>query len=240
MAVEGGAKCIKYLLFFFNFLFWICGLALIVLGVLAQMALNNTLVINHASGSAVPLILIAVGVIIFFIAFFGCCGAWKENHCMVTTFSVLLCFIVMIEIGAAIAGYIYRGQLNDIVDSSFKDMVKKYNSSSEDIKKAVDNMQMELHCCGVNSSADWADFMPDQKSVPESCCKKQTQGCGNGAMQDADKVYQKGCLLTVKELLKNNVKLVIVAAVVIAFLQVTGIVFACLLMKSIRSGYEVM
>ncbi|KAJ8358540.1 hypothetical protein SKAU_G00150650 [Synaphobranchus kaupii] len=240
MAVEGGAKCIKYLLFFFNFLFWICGLALIVLGVLAQLALNTTLVIHQASGSAVPLVLIGVGVIIFFIAFFGCCGAWKENHCMVSTFSVLLSIIVIVEIGAAIAGYIYRGQINQIVEDSFKDMVNKYNTSSEDVRKAVDNMQKELRCCGVNASADWINFGPDKTSVPDSCCITEAKGCGSGTMHDADKVYQTGCLSAVEALLKKNVQLVIVAAIVIAILQVTGIVFACLLMKSIRSGYEVM
>ncbi|KAJ8412230.1 hypothetical protein AAFF_G00144970 [Aldrovandia affinis] len=239
MAVEGGTKCIKYLLFFFNFLFWVCGLALIVLGVLAQMALNNTLVIQDASGSAVPIVLIAVGVVIFFIAFFGCCGAWKENYCMVTTFSLLLSLIVIVEIGAAIAGYVYRGKLNEIVDESLKDMVSKYNTSS-DVKKTVDNMQQELKCCGVNSSDDWANYRPDGTSVPDSCCKTDTTGCGNNNMHDSDKVYQTGCLPAVEDLLKKNMLLVIVAAVVIAVLQVTGILFACLLMRGIRSGYEVM
>ncbi|XP_035244136.1 CD63 antigen-like [Anguilla anguilla] len=240
MAVEGGAKCIKYLLFFFNFLFWICGLALIILGVLAQLALNNTLAIEKASVSAVPLVVIVVGVIVFFIAFFGCCGAFRESHCMITTFSVLLSFIVLIQIGAAIAGYIYRGKLNEIVDSDLKDMVSKYTNSSAEFKKAVDEMQKDLKCCGMNSSADWTSFGPDGTSVPDSCCIKQTLGCGKGAMQDADKVYQKGCLSFVKDYLRKNVQLVIVAAVVIAFLQVLGIVFACILMKSIRSGYQVM
>lgn len=32
---------------------------------------------------SVPKLLIAIGIIIFFIAFFGCCGAIKENYCMI-------------------------------------------------------------------------------------------------------------------------------------------------------------
>ncbi|KAI1891095.1 hypothetical protein AGOR_G00160400 [Albula goreensis] len=240
MAVEGGTKCIKYLLFFFNFLFWVCGLALIVLGILAQVAINNTLVIQNASGAAVPLVIIGVGVVIFFIAFFGCCGAWKENYCMVTMFSVLLGLIVIVELGAAIAGYIFRGKLNDMVDSSLRDMISKYNSSSEDMRKAMDNIQKELKCCGVNNSADWGNFRPDGTSVPDSCCINQTAGCGNAAMHDSSKVYQTGCLTEVENMLRKNVQLVIVAAVVIAFFQVTGIIFACMLMRGIRSGYEVM
>jgi CD63 antigen len=29
-----------------------------------------------------PRLLIAIGAIITFVSFFGCCGAWKENRCM--------------------------------------------------------------------------------------------------------------------------------------------------------------
>lgn len=36
---------------------------------------------------SVPSLLIAVGSIILFIAFFGCCGALRENYCMIITVS---------------------------------------------------------------------------------------------------------------------------------------------------------
>jgi CD63 antigen len=34
-----------------------------------------------------PVLLIVVGVTVFVVAFFGCCGAVKENHCMIMTVS---------------------------------------------------------------------------------------------------------------------------------------------------------
>ena len=69
-----------------HFLFvQLCGLALIVVGILVQVALHNTPMIHDATASGGPIVVIIVGVVIFFIAFFGCCGAWKENYCMVTT-----------------------------------------------------------------------------------------------------------------------------------------------------------
>jgi len=34
---------------------------------------------------AAPLLMIVVGVIVFLVSFFGCCGAVKENHCMIIT-----------------------------------------------------------------------------------------------------------------------------------------------------------
>lgn len=239
MGVEGGMKCVKFLLFFFNFIFWICGLALIIVGILVQVAFHDNLMIKDASASAIPILIIAVGVIIFFIAFFGCCGAWKENYCMVTTFAILLSVIIIIEIGAAIAGYIYRGKITTIVQTGLADMITKYNTS-EEITQAVNRLQKDLKCCGANNASDWVKYMPDGISVPDSCCITITTNCGHETMLDASKVYQKGCSSAMEQVLKKNIQWIIVAALVIAFLQIMGIVFSCMLMRGIRSGYEVM
>ncbi|KAM3871663.1 CD63 antigen [Diretmus argenteus] len=239
MGVEGGMKCVKFLLFFFNFIFWICGLALIIVGILVQMALHNTFMIKDASASVAPLVVIGVGVVIFFIAFFGCCGAWRESYCMITTFSILLGLIIIVEIGAAIAGYIFRGKLTLIVQDSLTDIISNYNST-DDFRKAVDNLQENLRCCGVNSSADWKTFRPDGNSVPDSCCLNVTINCGIGALAVPTTLHQEGCQKALEDFLGKNIQWIIVAALVIAFLQIMGIVFACMLMRGIRSGYEVM
>lgn len=42
--------------------------------------------------TSAPVILIIVGLIVFVVAFFGCCGAVKENHCMIITVSWMLNF----------------------------------------------------------------------------------------------------------------------------------------------------
>lgn len=236
MAVEGVTKCVKYLLFFFNFIFWLCGVALIVVGVVAQVTLKSAAV-NGISGSA--MLIIVVGVVIFFIAFFGCCGAWKENYCMITTFAVFLSIIIIIEIAGAITAYVFRGKLNIWVGNSLKEMITKYNTT-EDVRKTMDGIQKELRCCGSSNSDDWKNFKPDHNSVPDSCCIKPVKGCGNGTIHDGKKIYRNGCVGTMTSLLNNSLLWVGVAALVIAFVQFTGIVLACVLMKGIRSGYEVM
>ncbi|XP_072305321.1 CD63 antigen [Eucyclogobius newberryi] len=240
MAVEGGLKCVKYLVFFFNFIFWLCGLALIVVGVLVQVSLHSTLSIKDPSASGAPILLIALGVIVFLVAFFGCCGAWKENYCMVTMFAILMSLVIIAEIGAAIAGYIYRNKVSVVVQDSLADMINNYNNSSDEFRATVDKLQHDLKCCGANSSSDWRSSTPEGNTVPDSCCINDTKNCGKGTMSDASKVYQKGCHDAVEAVLKANIQWVIVAALVIALFQILGVVFACLLMKGIRSGYEVM
>ncbi|KAK3737422.1 hypothetical protein QZH41_005521 [Actinostola sp. cb2023] len=82
MSVEGGGKIIKFFVLFFNFLFFVFGIVLIGVGGYAEAkfgSFSNLSNINYTSGAR---LLIAVGVIIALIAFFGCCGAWKENKCL--------------------------------------------------------------------------------------------------------------------------------------------------------------
>ncbi|CAJ0918162.1 unnamed protein product [Ranitomeya imitator] len=183
----------------------ICGCALIGLGIYVLVQMHNPQVFKNASVFGPPIVIIAVGVVIFFISFFGCCGAVKENYCMVTTFAVLLGLIFLVEIAAAIAGYVYRGQ--------FK-------------------------CCGANNFTDWKNYDPFKgtNDVPDSCCKQFLLNCG----KNLTNIYTAGCVPTIEAIFKTNIGIIAGVALGIAFFEVLGIIFACCLMKGIRSGYEVM
>ncbi|KAG9491472.1 hypothetical protein GDO78_000136 [Eleutherodactylus coqui] len=240
MAVEGGMKCVKYLVFIFNFLFWIAGCALIGVGIYVLVQMPNLEAFKNFSASGPAIVIIAVGVVIFFISFFGCCGAVKENYCMVTTFAILLGLIFLVEIAAAIAGYIYRNQLHDALDASFRDSMKGYNSTKE-TSRVINDLQKDLKCCGANSSQDWANYDPFKgtKFLPDSCCKNITTNCGR-SVSNPNNFNNEGCVNKVEGLFKNNIPIVAGVALGIAFFEILGIVFACCLMKGIRSGYEVM
>ncbi|XP_066470928.1 CD63 antigen [Tiliqua scincoides] len=237
MGVSGGMKCIKFLVFFFNFIFWLCGIALIAVGVYVQIELNNTLVITSASSSGAPIVILAVGVIIFFISFFGCCGAWKENYCMVTTFAILLTLIFLVEIAVAIAGYILKDQVKEIINNEVWDEMKQYRQDSK-IAKALDDVQRKYTCCGASNYTDWfniTEFTPNH--VPESCCK-QNVNCTSDPTEAT--VNPEGCVAKIETWMKKHFVIVAAVALGIAFFELLGIIFACCLMKGIRSGYEVM
>lgn len=118
--VEAGMKCIKYLLFAFNLIFFLVGIGLIAVGgyVQAQMKDLPGLSLGGASVSGPAIFLIVVGVIVFIIAFFGCCGAVKENYCMILTFSILLVVIFIFEISAGIAAYVLRDRVSTLVQEA--------------------------------------------------------------------------------------------------------------------------
>ncbi|KAG6927322.1 CD63 molecule [Chelydra serpentina] len=241
MAVEGGMKCVKFLVFFFNFLFWLCGIALIVIGILVQIELNKTLIMSSPSASGAPIVIIVVGVVIFFVSFFGCCGASKENYCMVTTFAVLLTCIFLVEIAAAIAGYIFKDKVRAALQVGLEDAVKRYNNDSL-VAHTMNDLQEKYSCCGANNFTDWFAIEPfkSNHSVPRSCCWANATMATCNVNPTAATINTQGCAQSIETWLKKHIVIVAAVALGIAFFELLGIIFACCLMKGIRSGYEVM
>ncbi|KAM5289081.1 CD63 antigen isoform 2-T2 [Ctenodactylus gundi] len=204
MAVEGGMRCVKFLLYVLLLAFCACAVGLIAVGVVVQLDLNGTLTQGATARTLLPVVIIAVGAFLFLVAFVGCCGTCKENYCLMITFAIFLSLIMLVEVAVAIAGYVFR--------EKFK-------------------------CCGAVNYTDWEKILAKDQ-VPDSCCVNVTVGCGTGF--NVHLIYTQGCVEEIGTWLRKNVLLVAGIALGIAFVEVLGVVFACCLAKSIRSGYEVM
>ena len=63
------------------------GLGLIITGGVIQGKYKSYFDFFGNSFGSVAILLIIIGAVIFVIGFFGCCGAYKENYCMVMTVS---------------------------------------------------------------------------------------------------------------------------------------------------------
>jgi CD63 antigen len=70
------------------FVFQIAAIGLIAAGAYVQLELKDYFDLIEGQFSSAAALLIAVGVIIFFIASFGCCGAFKENYMCVMIVSI--------------------------------------------------------------------------------------------------------------------------------------------------------
>jgi CD63 antigen len=238
MAVEGGMKCVKFLLYVLLLAFCACAIGLIAVGVAVQLVLRQTITQEVTFGSLVPVLIIVVGAFLFLVAFVGCCGACKENYCLMVTFAIFLSLIMLVEVAAAIAGYMFREKVVTEFDKSFRHRMNNYYKDNT-TTLILDRMQEDFKCCGAGNYSDWENVPGIAKNqVPDSCCIKVTRGCGTDFKVEA--INQKGCVETMGAWLRKNVLLVAAVALGIAFVEILGIVFACCLVKSIRSGYEVM
>lgn len=182
--------------------------------------------------------LIVIGSIIFVIAFFGCCGAIRESHCMIVTFATLLLTILIIQVAVAIYAFVILKNANDIdfKDEYTRNVFDKYTSGNKEIVEFVDMIQKELECCGIDSYRDFDERL--QTTIPGSCCGKDP-----GTTCESFNSYKNGCVGELKELFKKACSVLGGIALGIAAIELIGIIFALCLANSIknaeRRGYSV-
>ena len=69
---------------------------------------------------------IVIAVFAMILAFFGCCGAWKESKCMLSTYFALILVLLVLVIVGAIMGFTVS--LNAIKEP-LENTMKKYKES---------------------------------------------------------------------------------------------------------------
>ncbi|KAH0949791.1 hypothetical protein HN011_007427 [Eciton burchellii] len=233
--VSGGMACVKYLLFLFNLIFAITGIVFISVGAVILVVYNGYNNFVDSWFFAAPVLMIIVGVIVFLVSFFGCCGAVKENHCMIITFSVLLLLIFALELGAGITGYMMRGEVANMLHNRLNGTLRQYENNG-DVQRSWDIMQHDLQCCGMNGPTDWPMVGFPGNTVPDSCCKEvpSQSKCDLNSIH----VYSDGCMAKLQSAIENNAMILGGVGIGIALIQLIGVIFACCLARSIRREYE--
>lgn len=229
-------SCIKYLLFLFNLLFAISGIVILTVGIMVQNMFSNYSFLMEEKMFSLSLIFIIIGIFIFIVAFFGCCGAIKESNYMLMTFAGLLCLIFVMEAVGGIAGYMKKDDLNQMLEMK---MNHSLSLSKTNIyhKKTWNALQFDFSCCGVNSFTDWFKQRNANGSLPPTCCPLLPMGedCAEG--NSRAKVSKRGCLPALASTLEHNVFGIIIFGLLVGFIQFIGVIFACCMSRSIRK-YE--
>ncbi|XP_055331035.1 CD63 antigen-like [Paramacrobiotus metropolitanus] len=254
---ETSQNCVKWLMFIFNFIFWIIGLGLIIAGAIAQTKYKEYFHLMDSENVSItaPVLLIIVGVIIFLISFLGCCGAARESYWMLITFSCLMGLIFVMQIAGGIAGFVQKGKVEDWIKKGMKHDIEVYlNKTNPDSNLLVDTLQEELHCCGSEVFTDWGAYKDpttkNQGLPPKSCCRVPKESCNitaettylnttctNPAPESQCVVYTQGCAPQVISILGTGLAGVAGVALGLAVIELIGIVMACYLGKRVRSGY---
>jgi CD63 antigen len=219
----------------------VTGLALIGLGAYVQIQAKEYLDFLGNQYVNTPIIFIILGVVIFIVAFLGCCGACTKNKCMMYTYASLLLLILIVEIGAGIAAYILQGQLEEVVQTNMMEGMMNYDQPKHDgVTQSWNSMQRNLQCCGVTNMDDWKNstLTPFGK-IPHSCCKVDEEGAvKEDCAENPANVFTKGCYPTMKEQFTSNIDKIGGAALGIAALQFIGVIFACCVSKRIYDSGE--
>lgn len=217
-------------MFFFNFLFWVCGTLILALAIWVRVSKDGKEIITSGDYGTNPFIavniLIAVGAIIMVLGFLGCCGAVRESRCMLLLFFIGLLLILILQVAAGILGATFKSQSSRILNETLYENAKLLSGTSEEAKelqKAMITFQTEFKCCGLRfGAADWGSNFQDAK---ESChCTESDCETYQG-----ESVYRTTCLSLIKDLVEKNIIIVIGIAFGLAVIEILGLVFSMVL-----------
>lgn len=227
------ANTTKYLLFATNFLVFILGLVCLGIGIYALVdgagladlvskgseQVGESITISIFTTAAIVIIVISVLVVV--VTFFGCCGAWKENRCMLGIyFTIILTFFIVFVVGAVIGNTQSTDELETYLEGSIK-LYGTTEDTDEVMKKTWDQIQSDYTCCGAGNFSDWPRFnknfpVSGQERVPKSCCPDNDDEClkcggnFNGCVGEKPGDHEHTCwwdITSVKDCIDNHASL---------------------------------
>lgn len=243
-----GESCysgIRFIVIFFNFIFFLCGCGIFSFGIYVQVEKGDYAAVSTTRGLTAALLLIVAGFITAVISFMGCLGAYRKNKVLLWIFVVLMGLIVLIEISAFILAIIYRGKLEDELHGDMVSSLEEYGLGGQDgITEGWDWVQRKFECCGVNNTKDWFRYYHKANGshniVPDSCCVVENKNCGNpfkypnGTIING--IYQKGCYSELKDFLKNHLLIMGILAAVFVVIELVAMILAFLLLNFFKNN----
>ncbi|XP_054856436.1 CD9 antigen [Eublepharis macularius] len=221
MPVKGGTKCIKYLLFGFNFVFWLAGTAVLGIGLWLRFD-SQTKDIFRDEGSTTfytgVYILIGAGALIMLVGFLGCCGAIQESQCMLGLFFLFLLVIFALEVAAAIWGFSNKEKIINEIKKFYDKVYEKRNEQGP--RETLIAIQHALYCCGYGGVIEsW---------LRETCPKSE----------NVLDLSLKPCPTAIEEVFTSKVNVIGGIGIGIGVVMIFGMIFSMILCCAVRRNRE--
>lgn len=233
-------QLLRMFLFVFNAAFFVIGVILIAMGVFAIVSVSDFKDFDVDAIMSISGVFIAVGLVVFIIAFLGCCGAFKKSHWMMYAYSIAILVLLLLQVAMGIYAIVERGAITDVFSDSL-DATQEDYQTDRSTQKAWDALQEKLECCGnATGPSSWAVAYPNTVEVPDSCCIEQTDGCGAAitAYTDAD-IFQKDCVKVAETKIDDSLIALGLVAIILGLIQIVGILAGCCLGNAFRDYEQV-
>ncbi|KAJ8370357.1 hypothetical protein SKAU_G00103850 [Synaphobranchus kaupii] len=212
--VQGGMKCVKYLLFVFNFIFWLVGSLVLAVGLWLRFDPDTVSLLNEEGAPDTffigVYILIGAGGLMMLVGFFGCCGAVRESQCLLGSFFACLLVIFGAEVAAGVFGFLNKEKIIEEVQNFYSKSVNDNNNGT-----AIASIYHRvLNCCGT------------KEPLNTSICLDTTADT-----QD--------CTSAITEFFNSKLYMIGYVGIGIAGVMIIGMIFSMVLCCAIRNSREV-
>ncbi|ODM91919.1 CD63 antigen [Orchesella cincta] len=200
----------------------------------------------------IPLILLIVaGVFTFLLIFFLVVTVNERKNNFSIFYLVMIGCTMALEISALTM--LFKNDADGMPENTmYNSMGNYYNEGSPSQNVSVqfwNYMQDNLKCCGIYGYTDWvaASQAPEVGFIPKSCCigdNQTSESCTEVITKDKinsvafikNTIYMDGCLSQYNSF--YGIGFLELTAILVIFCQVCGLVTACGVFISKRSGYE--
>jgi len=166
----------KWFLWTVNIILFIVAIGEIAAGVAAMNSNSTTW-----TGSYLPKFAIGMGAIVGFIAFLGCCGAAKENKCMLWTYAFVLFWIILAQTAGLTVCAVGSSYTKEFLSDGWSRL------SYDDVTKIEESYE----CCSFDGTSE--DATPSDKASYADCVgvhPEWTQTCWDKAHGDVERNFR--------------------------------------------------
>ncbi|XP_060932218.1 CD9 molecule a isoform X2 [Limanda limanda] len=226
MAVSGGIKCVKLVMFVFNFIFWLAGTAVFAIGLWLRFDPKTKGLFEGPDSPYVfytgVYILIAAGALMMLVGFLGCCGAIQESPAMLGLFFGFLLIIFAIEVAAGIWGFSNQSKVVNDITAFYMQTYNNYKTTGDErLKETLRLIQAGLNCCGPTGVAEDA--------AKDTCPKGDLLA----------ELITKSCPDAIDDVFDSKLHIIGGVGVTIGIIMMFGMIFSMLLCCAIRKSREV-
>merc|ERR1711976_154531 len=184
MCLSAGTS--RFLLILFNIIFFVLGLALIILAIvilvdddtvmkyLTRLPLNAEVIEEGLYSTSwltnFGYVLVFAGVFFFVVGGSGLFGACMKVQCLLTVYTTILAMIILLEIAVGVLAIMYADQVEDYLLTFLTSSITKYYigmsyvdgtitqaDDSTGISDGWDLAHVTFKCCGAKNSTDFQD-----------------------------------------------------------------------------------
>ena len=228
---------IRHVLTAINVTMFIASIVIISMGIYIQKRMAVYIPDLELKEFGGPYVLVMTGAMLAGVSVLGAQAACSRNKCLLMTYASILIALTVALTTMACLVYSKRKEIEAEIEKCLEDRIVQYRMDRNVRQhQAMDNMQVQLKCCGVRRYTDWLENtrLQPQAAVPDYCCHETFEGCGIGMTskrlhEAAEVIYVDGCLLKIGEILGKSKFVAIGIGVTAIIVLLIGVLTTCVI-----------
>ncbi|XP_010746863.2 tetraspanin-8 [Larimichthys crocea] len=186
------------------------------------------------------IILYIHGSVTMAIGILGACGAHQKNLMVLNAFLVCTVVEVLLMLRAGVYAAEDRPKLEIVVEERWRSFLP-LDQASDDVKKRAEALQTSLHCCGLFSSEDWEQNIPDsclcnqEETTEDKCQSVSYRNFLFNLFWQKKSVFRQNCFPFIVDSARTNANVTLAAAFTGLALALLGLVLSSLMIYQINT-----